>query len=159
MGCPFTIRELEEELAERLELLDASPFDQNRDGTRPARWREATVPLSVLEDAGPLEHLLFNVWVERSQNSEERRDQAGQFVKLESSVVVAFLYNLRPSDQLKDARLASDAAHAIARALMSRDLARLVDVRLVDAWRPLLSESGTKLLGAVRFLVAHEIRI
>jgi hypothetical protein len=157
MGCPFTVRELEEELAERIQALDATPFDQNKDGQRPAAWREATVPLTVLEDASPREHLLFNVWVERSENTGERRDAPGEFAKVESDVVVLFLYNLRAADQLPDSRLASDAAHAIVRALMARDLAELVDVRLVHAWRPLVSDDGTKLLAEVRFTVAHDL--
>ena len=157
MACPFTVRELEEELAERIAALDASPFDQNKDGLRPAAWREASIPLSVVDDASPLEHLLFNVFVERSQNSEEHRDAPNGFAKVESTVLVLFVYNLRASDQLEDARLASDAAHAVVRALMARDLAQLVDVRLVSAWRPLLSPDGRKLLAEVQFLAVHDL--
>lgn len=157
MACPLTVRELEEELSARLLALDAAPFDQNKDGTRPAAWREASIPLSVIDDASPLEHLLYNVFVERCQNSEEARDAPGGFAKVESSVLVLFVYNLRAADQLSDSRLASDAALAVVVALMARDLAALVDVRLVDAWRPLVSSDGRKLLAEVRFLAVHDL--
>ncbi len=143
-------------LAEVITALDGTPFDQSN-GRAVPQFRESSVPLSVIEDAAPLEHLLFNVFVDDSPNTDEQRDAPGGFAKVESMVTVAFVYNLRPTDQLTDARLASDAGLAVTRALMGRDLSTIMIVRLVNAWRPLVSPSGTKLLGAVEFSVAHEL--
>jgi len=153
---PFSIRDLEELLAGEIETLDGAPFDQSN-GRAPPKFRESSKPISVVTEASALEHLLFSVFVQDSPNSEDRRDQAGGFAKIESNVVVFLVFNIRPPDQVADSRVASDAGLAIVKKLMSLELAPLVDVRLDNAWRPRLSFDGAKLLGEIRFTVGHDL--
>ncbi len=116
---PGTIREVEEVLVRRILNLDASRYSFTPGGTG-AEWHEATVALSAIEETAALSHLAFNVWVEDGRNTgNERGANRNGYLWIAADVRVAFVYELRPTEQVEDLRRASDASIDIVRALMA----------------------------------------
>ncbi len=149
MGDTYTtIREIEELVVARILDLNTSPkivagdFDQ---GATRGLWKEASIPLSVVDDSHPLGHLLFNVFAESGRNTGRQRDAADGFTKITADMVVLFTYHLRPTEQIADQRLAADAALLIVRSIMA--LPQVYQhFDLVNAWRPALTPDGEWLL-------------
>ncbi len=115
---PATLREVEEAFVRRILQLDASPYSYVPGGPG-ADWHEATVPLSVVDETAALSHLAFNVWTELGGNTGNERGAARNgYLWVRSDVRVAFVYLIRPTEQVEDLRRASDAAIDIVRVLM-----------------------------------------
>ncbi len=152
----FTIKEVEEEASKRIAALDGSVFNQGQ--TIKGTWREATIPLSVTDDAAPLAHLMFNTWVESARNTGMAEDVDGQVARIASDLVVLFTYHVRPGKQIFDQREASQAALQIVTALMALPQNNMV-VTLINAFRPALTPDGEWMLIRVDFVALHDIRV
>ncbi|MEM6927704.1 MAG: hypothetical protein AAF602_12295 [Myxococcota bacterium] len=137
---PTTYREIEESLVAQIAALDASAHAQGGS----AAWRESRVPLSVVMDPSSLSHLLFNVWVQRAPVSPlgSRQGEIAGEVYLRATLVVAFSYRLRATNQVADARAATDAAVDVTRAVMASGAAGDALVVFVDGLNPALALDG-----------------
>ena len=151
-----TIEELELDAVARIAALDGSAFNQG--STIIGSWTEATIPLSVEDEAAPLGHLLFNVWAESGRNTGLERDGADEFAKLATDLVVLFTYHIRPGSQIADQRKSSEAARRIVKALMAMPQSQIV-YTLVNAFRPALTPDGEWMLVRVDFVALHDLPI
>jgi hypothetical protein len=123
---PLTIRQIEEAFTARVEALNASAYAL-APGHTPA-WREASIALTPAAESAPRSHLSFNVWVDSVANIEQARGSSwlaaepdtpvDETVYVEASLRIAFLFELRASQQVADSRKASDAAHDVLRAVL-----------------------------------------
>lgn len=152
----ISIAELEVELVARIAALDGGPFTQ---GKRIGKWREASIPLSVVAEAQSIGHLTFNVFAEEARNSTLERDVApGGFVKLATDVAVLFAYHITPARQIPDQRLASDAARDVARAVLALPQNLFVSLP-VTLWRPSVTRDGEWMLVRLDFLCVHDLAL
>lgn len=153
-----TIADLERELVARIAALDGSAFKQ---GARVGQWREAQIPLSVVQENQAIGHLSYNVFVEAGRNSTIDRDRAFDgWIKLISDVAVLFAYHVRPAPdvQLADQRAGSDAALQVARALLANPQSQF-QLLPVTLWRPSMSGDGEWMLVRLDFTAIHEISL
>lgn len=148
-----TIREIELGAVARISALDGSAFDQ---GATKGVWTEATIPLAVEDESHPLGHLAYNVWVESARNLGLERDGAHTFARMASDVVVFFTFHIRPTQQIEDARLASDAALQVISTLMALPQ-NLSVFQLVNAFRPALAPDGEWMLVRLDFIALHDL--
>lgn len=159
MQTSISIAELERELVRRILALDGSAYDQ---GARKGEWREASVPLSVVQEPQSIGHLTFNVFAEAARNATLERDVApGGFVKLATDVAVLFAYHVRPASdgtQLEDQRAASDAARDVARAVLALPQNLFVSLP-VALWRPSVTTDGEWMLVRLDFLCVHDLAL
>lgn len=152
MAGEYTIAQLEAALSSLVSEIEAAPYQQGR---APASFTESTVAMSPATVAHALGHLCYTVTVESAPVSASR--SAPPSCKLSSDVAVRFTYHLRPTAQIADSRLASDAALAIAKALTA--LSQYYSVQIVNVFEPELSTDGEWMLVTVSFLVTHTIAI
>ncbi len=158
-ATPVTYAEVEEEFVERILGLDASAYKQG--GSKP-KWRESSVPLSVLQDPSSLAHLLFSVWIQSAPNTDLESDSYEDgFVWLECRLKIAILYRLRPSEQTQDARSATNAGLDVTRVVMAQPDANkgCTLVRLVDGLQPSISLDGEYTLIVQDYTVAFDLRL
>lgn len=158
-----TIRDVEEEAAGLIEAIEASPFSQ---GKKAARFRETSVPFTVLQDASNLGHLLFEVWIQDAPNSDlSRGAEYGtdeRAVTIAARMKVQFTYKLRAQHKKEDARAATDAGHAIVRALMqpwNYDENGCVDLLLINAGTVSLTLDGEWILTQQDYIVEFDLDI
>ncbi len=158
-ATPATYAEVEEEFVERILGLDASAYKQG--GSKP-KWRESSTPLTVLQDASSLAHLLVSVWIQSAPNTDLESDAYEDgFVWVECRMKVAFTYRLRASKQTKDARTATNAAIDVTRVVMAQPDANrgCTLVRLVDGLQPSISLDGEYTLIVQDYTVAFDLRL
>lgn len=139
-----TFADIEEEAKDLIEALDASAHSQGKTATK---WHETSIPFTVMQDASSLGHLLFEVWIQDAPNSGLSRggESFEQEVTIAARLKVQFTYRLRGTQQKRDARQATVAAHDIVRALMQPWTA-CVDLLLVNAMTVSLTLDGEWLL-------------
>ena len=154
-----TFEDIEAEAVSLIEALDASAHSQGDTG---ARWRETSIPFSVAEDASSLGHLLFEVWIQDAPNSTLSR--AGEINEQAATIAarlrVLFTYRVRSSQQIRDRRSATGAAHDIVRALMqpwNYDTNGCVDLLLVNALRVDMTADGEWLLVSQDYIVEFDL--
>lgn len=141
-----TIAEIEEEAVARIVALSATPYVIT--GLPSTVWHETTVPLDqLLSDSNALSHLLFEVAIVETPNTDAERDNEvdGQ-MEIGAVMLVSFLFALRATRQKADVRLASDAAHSILRKLMgvwNFDATGVHTVLCDEPYRPSLTSDGT----------------
>lgn len=158
MQTSLSIAELERELVRRIAALDGSAYAQ---GARVGQWREASVPLSVVQEPQAIGHLTFNVFGEAARNATLERDNAPGWIKLATDVAVLFAYHIRPASdgtQLEDQRSASDAAKDVARAVLAMPQNLFVSLP-VSIWRPSITTDGEWMLVRLDFLVVHDLSL
>ena len=156
METSLTIAMLEAEVATRITALNTSPGTADyKHGTVTAAWNESSVPLTVEFDGSALGHLGFMVAADDSPNSGEGRAEAGWYAKQATRLPVMFAYELRPTEQRADFRLASTAGLDVVKALMADW--RMANVELDNAGRRLLSGDGRWGLVTLLFTVRHDL--
>lgn len=148
----FKISQLEAALSAIIAELDAEPYQQGRTA---ACWTESTVAMSPANVAHSLGHLCYTVTVDSAPVS--MSNGAPPSVKLQSDVVVRFCYKLRPTMQIADSRLASDAANDVCSGLSA--LSQYYSMRITNAFEPELSSDGEWMLVTVSFIATHTIPI
>ena len=156
-----TFKDVEEEAKKLIEALDASAHSQ---GKKAASWRETSIPFTVLQSASNLGHLLFDVWIPTAPNSElSRGAEVGgdeESVTISAQLKVQFSYKLRGSQQKKDARQGTVAAHDVVRALMAPwdyDTNGCVDLLLVNPLIVNLTLDGEWLLVQQDYIVEFQL--
>lgn len=160
---PTTPHAVELELVRRITDLDASAYSYPRGPA--ASWHEAAEALTVTGDAANLSHLAFNVWTEVGRNGGiDRNATSDGYLWADLDVVVAFSFRLRPTQQVADMRLTSDAAIDVLRALLAEWPADQpcvqIDVPEGDAWyTPALTEDGEWAVVVMQFSAAFDIRL
>lgn len=156
---PATYAEIELEGKRRLELLDASAYKQGRSAPK---WRESSVPITVLQDPSSLAHLGFSVWIQSAPNSNLESDAyVDGFVYINARLKVAFTYRLRASKQTLDARTATDAAIDATRAIMGpwdENIGCAV-IDLVDGLQQSVSLDGEYLLIVQDYTASFDLRL
>ena len=164
-----TLRLVEESLVARLAALDASAYTLGRRAR--AKWHESRTPLTVISDPSSLGHLAFNVWIQNAPNDDESRGMvwdAGSVdndARLTCRVRVAFAFKLRATTQTKDARIATDAAVDVVRAVMAEWDAEtaavygVVNVRLVDALQVSMTPDASWLLVSQDYLASFDLNL
>jgi hypothetical protein len=164
-----TFRAVEESLVARIAAMDSSAYTLGRRAR--AKWHESRTPLTVISDPSSLGHLAFNVWIQNAPNDEEARGMvwdAGSVdndVRISARVRVAFAFKLRAASQTKDARIATDAAADVVRAVMAEwdaDTAAefgVVNMRLVDGLQTSLSLDAHWLLISQDYLAAFDLNL
>lgn len=117
----LTLKEVEEEAARRIEAIDADAFSfVELSGVK--GFREAREPLTAVENTEGNSHLSFSVSCE---DAPVQRDDGGnpvaggQWLSVEASLVVVFLYKLPATERGRAARLATEAARRIVGALLA----------------------------------------
>ena len=116
-----TFKDVEEEARDLILSLNDINVSRHSQGNRPARWRETSIPFSVVEAPSALSHLLFEVWIQDAPNSGlSRGAQIGdeQQVNIAARMRTQFSYKVRPKMQIEDRRMATEAAHDVVRVLM-----------------------------------------
>lgn len=154
-----TFEDVELEAVGLIEALDASAHSQ---GKKAAAWRETSVPFSVQQDAANLGHLLFEVWIQDSPNSDLSR--AGEINEQAATIAarlrVQFTYKIRGAHQIADRRSATNAAHDVVRALMAPwdyDANGCVDLLLINAMSVSLTLDGTWILVSQDYIVEFDL--
>ena len=111
---PYTLDELEEALAARIEAIDPTPY-QHAIGDA---FNETRLPLTTVQSDSALQaDLAFSVSVESAPVVDDGQASEGQLSVL-ATVAVVFLYRLRSDDQRRDTRTAIHAARAVTAAVM-----------------------------------------
>lgn len=160
---PGTIAEVEQVLVERILSLDASAYTHPY-GT-PAEWHQSTIAFDAAQENNALSHLAFDLHVEAARNAaNERGAVTNGYLWVSCDVVVAFVFQLRPSEQIHDARRASDAAVDVVRALMTdwsaQDPCVQVDIPPGEEWyRTAATPDGGWALVIQRFSASFELRL
>jgi hypothetical protein len=160
---PTTPADVERLFVQRILDLDASAYRYPR--APPPRWNESNVALTVTENASEFAHLAFNVWTERGLNSgDESGDLTDGYLWVDARLVVAFIFRLRPKSQVEDARLTSDAAIDVLRALLAEWPADQpciqVQVPPGGTWyQPALTRDGEWAVVTMQFLASFELRL
>ena len=154
-----TFKDVELEAVSLIKALDASKHSQ---GKRAAGWRETSVPFTVQQDSVNLGHLLFEVWIQDAPNSDLSRggEINEQAVTISARMKVQFTYKIRGSQQIKDRRQATVAAHDVVRALMAPwdyDTNGCVDLLLINAMTVSLTLDGTWLLIQQDYIVEFDL--
>ena len=164
-----TFRAVEESLVARIAALDSFAYTLGRRAR--AKWHESRTPLTVISDPSSLGHLAYNVWIQNAPNDEEARGMvwdAGSVdndVRLSARVRVAFAFKLRAASQTKDARIATDAAADVVRAVMAEWDAEtaaefgVVNMRLVDGLQTSLSLDAHWLLISQDYLASFDLNL
>lgn len=159
-----TVEDVELEAVGLIKAIDCSAFSQGK--KKAARFRETSIPFTVLQDPSNLGHLLFEVWIQDQPNSDlSRGAEYGsdeREVTVAARMKVAFTYKLRGSQQKKDARQAMNAAHEIVRALMGPwdyDTNGGVCVLLINSGTVSLTVDGEWLLVSQDYIVEFELDI
>jgi hypothetical protein len=117
----LTIKEIEEEVVRRIVALDSSRYHYSELPAEAVQgWHESREPLTAIESTQGCQHLAFSASVEDAPAAD---DDSGNpllgWQTIDCSLVVVFLYKLPATEQTPAARLATEAARDIARALMS----------------------------------------
>jgi hypothetical protein len=160
---PTTPGDIERECVQKILDLDGSAYRYPKGA--PARWHESNVALTVTGDASEFAPLAFNVWTETGRNSgDESGYLSDGYLWAVLNLVVAFVFRLRPAHQVADARLTSDAAIDILRALMGEWPAGgpcvQVDVPPRGAWyQPSMTQDGEWMVVVMQFTVGFELRL
>jgi hypothetical protein len=160
---PATLKEMEQALVRRILALDGSPYTHLHGID--ADWHEATVALSVVDEAASLSHLAFNVWTESARNTGgERGAIRNGYLWVDADVRVAFVFQLRGPEQVEDARTASDAAIDILRVLMTdwpaEEPCVNVDIPPGGEWfRTALTADGEWAAVTMQFSALLEVRL
>lgn len=150
----------------RIASVSGAPYALGSIGTK---WKPASIPLSTVEDATSLGHMLFNVWIESAPNTLLNRGRAAiepdGTVWIDARVLVQFTYRLRPLSQIEDQRRAGHAAAAVIRAIMGAQTADEVDaygcvnVQLSEGLRPALTPDGEWLLISQEYTAAFDLLV
>ncbi len=128
-----TIADVEVAAVARIEAMDGSRYNQ---GSRTKGvWKEAENALIVDGEAHSRGHLAFNVFCESGRNTGRQRDRHDDTVRTRSDMVVLFMFHLRPTAQISDAREATRAARDVVAALLALPQ-NLVEFDVVNSWRP-----------------------
>jgi hypothetical protein len=154
--------EIEAALSARVARADASAHAMGD----VASLRESSVPLSVLSDAAPLQHLRYSLAIGSAPRDGTSRDGSfgvdGQ-VYVKADVFLVWAYKLRAEYQQADARRAGALAAAIVRRVCAAptqaelDAGVDLEVEYVDGYRPGVDPSGLWLLVEQSFIVRFNL--
>ncbi len=158
-----TFKDVEEEARDLILSLNTLNVSRHSQGTRPARWRETTIPFSVVEEPSALSHLLFEVWIQDGPNSGLARGaQIGeeQQVNIAARMRTQFSYKVRPKMQIEDRRMATEAALDVLRVMMQPwdyEVRGCVIVLLVNAMSVSLTLDGGWILVQQDWIVEFDL--
>ena len=141
----FEIHEIEAEAARRVAALDGSAFG----GT----WTESPEALTADVGSALQSHLSFSATVEDAPVVAQ--DFQSGTVTVNAELRVIFLHRIRPGARRDDARLASQAAREVARAI-SGETWDSVDARVTRLYRPGAAVDAGFLPVEVRFQVLFD---
>jgi hypothetical protein len=156
------VDEIEEQVAARVAGVDAAPFAQGLAG---ALFIEAEAPLVPQGEARPLGHLRYQVLADNAIVTDDRQ-APGTDAKTLSTVIVSYLYRIRPGKdptsslpyQRLDQRLAARAAAAVVRAVKAFPQHEW-SAQVLNAWAPTISADGEWLLVALTFSILYDLPV
>lgn len=149
------ISELEEEAVGRILALPGEPYTLGKGkGRIVGKWKEAEEALIVAGEAHARGHLAFNVFAESGRNTGRARDR--DIVRTQADLVVLFMFRIRSTNQIADARLASLASRDVVSALLAMPQAYVV-YDVVNSWRPNTVGGGDWLLVRMDFTADFDL--
>lgn len=150
------VDQVEEQIAERVVAVDATPFDQRPTGSSASApaFSEADTAVLGMGESRALSHLRFQVLCE-SAPVDGSRQRPGFPAKVTADVVVRFLYRIRAGSQRADQRLAARAASDVVQAVKALPSPEWA-ARVLNAWLPTISADGEWLLVDTTYDVTFE---
>ena len=147
------IASVEERARDIVLALDGTAYKQ---GPADPKWRE-TRSLRIRDEAASVVHLRFHAAVDSAQSNGGHRGSPRGTEQVESELIVAFVYHLRPATHAEDLRLSNSAAQDIAKAI-NRDTSADWSPRFVGISTDVDTERGLA-RKIVAFSVVHNIEV
>lgn len=163
---PTDFEKVEDWFASRIDTVSGDPYAKGA-GTK---FKLSKIPLTTIQDASSIAHLLYNVWIPTAPNSGLNRGRdttntTDGTVWIEASVIVQFTFKLNAAKQIKGQRRAGHASVAVMQAIMAQQTATektaygCIVVDLVDAMRIALTADGHYVLIEQEYTAGFDVLV
>lgn len=160
MAAVSTLARIVAAMQTRIDAIDAAPFQRDTSGRVVDSFRRALTPFEMPEQDATA-HLEYLIIPQVSEVDDLSRGAEGLLAKCRAAVDISIRYELRPTSQDDDLKLAMDCAADVLRAVCSepsylRDLGRVVPRQLLQ-FQPAEEQLSVDVIVGVT--VIHELQL